>query len=36
MPSMVTWNEYMVFLIGGLGFAAIGFVIALVQIYRGR
>jgi hypothetical protein len=36
MPRMVTLNEYMVFLIGGLSFAAIGFVIALVQIYRGR
>ena len=36
MPSMVTWNEYMVFLIGGGVCFAIGFVIALVQIFRGK
>lgn len=36
MPSMVTWNEYMVFLIGGAACFGIGFIIALVQIFRGR
>ena len=36
MPSMVTWDEYMVLIIGGGACFAIGFVIALVQIFRGK
>ena len=36
MMSMMTWNEYEIFLAGGVVCFAVGFVIALFKIFRGK